>query len=317
MKKKLFRVLLVLSLCTALAIPAFAEPAEEPPAPEETTPLEVATPEGGEILNGEETHDLIDPATENGESWWSRVLPSSDLAGENEGPEGMGETVFVYGHFHCIEEVVEEDGTIWLYGYQCSDALCPYLQYSQTTIDELSVTRDGIPGTCLECGRYNWGPKKFEGMAYDDVENSTTHKERELYRYSCQTAGCGGWGIEASPWRTVAHSWSKGGLESCQSVDGSTHKATYNYSCKCGATKTESETESHSLSKYDFGSNYHKGKLHYVEWIWRCSDCGYTVRRWESQSCPGNDNGEGCIFGINKIDPPVEVQDVTGPEEAT
>ena len=35
MKKKLFHVLLVLSLCTALAIPAFAGPVEEPTMPEE------------------------------------------------------------------------------------------------------------------------------------------------------------------------------------------------------------------------------------------------------------------------------------------
>lgn len=53
MKKKLFHVLLVLSLCTALAIPAFAGPAEEPPVPEGTIELEgITTPE--EIVKPEE-----------------------------------------------------------------------------------------------------------------------------------------------------------------------------------------------------------------------------------------------------------------------
>ena len=67
------------------------------------------------------------------------------------------------------------------------------------------------------------------------------------------------------------------------------------------------------------GNNYHQGTKHYAEYESRCSQCGYTKTQYESYSCPGPTGG-GCIMPdtpINRIDPPVEVQDVTGPEEAT
>ncbi len=272
MKKKLFRVLLVLSLCTALAIPVFAGPAEEPPVPEESKTLAAEESPGLE-----EIHEHEEEAA-------SRI---AEAAGAEE-----------------AESLLDD-----MEGSANEDEKAKFFIVSS----ELDLSNNGA--TSLK------GTHEHH-MVYDDLlssgyeKNTLQHRTWERHSTYCIMAGCPSTGTVTDYGEWESHSWSKGGLESCQSVDGSTHKATYNYSCKCGATKTESETESHSLSKYDFGSNYHKGKLHYVEWIWRCSDCGYTVRRWESQSCPGNDNGEGCIFGINKIDPPVEVQDVAGPEEA-
>lgn len=102
----------------------------------------------------------------------------------------------------------------------------------------------------------------------------------------------------------------------------STHIAHYwiPYTCQTGGCwyvrwVDSPVRESHSLNKTDFGSDYHRGSLHYIEWYCVCNDCGDQTTKWESQPCPGNNNGEGCVFGINKEKPPVEEQDVTEPEE--
>ncbi len=304
MKKKLFRVLLVLSLCTALAIPAFAEPVEEPTMPEETTPLEVVAPEESEVLTGEEVQNVPDPAMENGESEW------------------------IIGHLHCVEEYEIEESldetegeemgvTKWQAGYLCSDPSCPYLQNSQT-IDIFSVASNEVPVNCSRCGAYNWALTQNK-TTYGDIENPTTHTEYLYREYRCQTTGCTGWAASQSPGTKVAHSWKKGSLVGYQSSSAVAHKAVYNYSCKCGASKTDGDLESHSLKEIGYtGNNYHQGTKHYFEYQYQCSQCGYTKTQYKSYSCPGPTGG-GCIMPdtpINRVDPPVEVQDVTGPEEA-
>lgn len=277
-----------------------------------------------EVLTGEEVTDL------------------SGLTEEEEKEEAycFGENILeVYNynvHFHVeehydYEEPYEtEDGATVLgveYGYMCFDDSCPYIEALRMAREDTNVhpnvendwetpiLRSHEAGFCSECGKSDWGPgTDSRPNCVDDTISADTHNEYFTTYYKCRTFNCPGGKILYKS-RETPHSWVKGSLAGTWSGSGNTHIAEYNYTCKCGSTKTG--TESHSLSKYDVGGNYHKGALHYLEWIWRCSDCGYTESRWESFSCPGNNNGVGCVIPINKVEPPVEVQDVAEPEETT
>lgn len=235
MKRKLVSVLLALTLCGSLAIPAFAEPTEESTMPETTTPLEVVAPEGGEVLTGGKEF-----AGDECEHW----LANCDI--EVTTPEGHTVTVTFWEP--C-------DGS-------CEDPMLAAA--SSVATAQLSVP-------CPKCGKVDWDDGKVESVNLVNLNNKDVHGIDAVIVYECQT-------------------------------------------CRVKAKYEDKWSEPHSLNKYDFGDNYHKGTLHYVEWYCRCA-CGYTTTKWESQSCPGNNNGEGCIFGINKVEPPVEVQDVTEPEE--
>lgn len=82
----------------------------------------------------------------------------------------------------------------------------------------------------------------------------------------------------------------------------------YDCSCECEATTTEADpAEPHSMDKVGYtGNNYHKGTLHYLEYKYRCTVCTYTRTEYETTPCPGNNNGEGCVFFVNKVEPPDE-----------
>lgn len=274
MKKKLVSVLLALTLCGSLAIPAFAEPTGELPAPEES-----------ENLHNEEVH-------EHGEE-----LPAS---GERENLQ-REKTVRLWDETLPWEE--EKSGE--------SIASNVSQQIAQEAADEVSGTilppvKDHIHITVIE----------KEVM---DYTRSKTQHQKVVYRYwKCTDVNCGYRDTETLPENPEPHSWRKGSRESCQSVDGSTHKSTYNYSCVCGATKTEPETESHSMDFDGYqGSDYHKGTFHYVGYQYHCTACGYLETRYESTPCPGNNKGEGCVFAIHyRVEPPVEVEGTDPVEDA-
>lgn len=77
MKRKLVSVLLAMTLCGSLAVPAFAEPAEEPSAPEESEVLPVE-----KVPELEEVHEHEDEAECVAFFWGSSDLPWE--IGENE-----------------------------------------------------------------------------------------------------------------------------------------------------------------------------------------------------------------------------------------
>ena len=287
MKKKLVSVLLALALCGSLVVPVFAEPAEEPPTPEES-----------EVLTGEVAQDLPDLSMENGES------------------EVTEEAEFTYGHLHCLEEVVEEDGTTWQYGYQCSDVSCPYLQNMQMA-NTPSETLGEPYIVCRKCNDFNWGPEEFYKIEYyNTTGNPNTHKERLVTIFYCLTTLCGGYVTKTYPnSEEVAHSWNE--KIKYQSNNAVNHTVEHNYSCKCGATKTESETESHSLQIESFTGNHHHiegTKRHTAEYRYTCSSgCGYSTTKWDIYDCPGG-NGGSCLYP-NSLDEEELMGGVTGPED--
>ena len=106
MKKKLFHVLLVLSLCTALAIPVFAGPAEEPPVPEESKTLAAeespgleeiheheaeAAPRIAEAAGAEESESLLDDmeGSANEDEKAKFFIVSSELDLSNNGATSL------------------------------------------------------------------------------------------------------------------------------------------------------------------------------------------------------------------------------------
>lgn len=241
--------------------------------------------------------------------------PSADKPALEEKEEAaVEEDVWIYGHFHCVEEVAEEDGTTWQMGYLCYDASCQYLHGLQAA-DILSRTEKGLLANCAVCGRSDWGPEVVANTLYYDTENPDTHKKQEnIVRY-CQTTGCSGCAARLKPKEEVAHSWTKTATENYSSNGADTHTATCTYTCVCGHTKTEPESEEHTLKNMGYsGSNYHSGRLHYVGYRHVCEKCGYTTIKYVSTSCPGNNNGVGCQFFVNGVNPPIEIQDVTEPE---
>lgn len=256
MKKKLFSVLLALTLCGSLTIPVFAGPAEEVPAQE-----------GTEVLISEEFPAPTDPHEKEGES------------------EGTNTST-----------------VMWLW----TDS------GDTNTINAISA---GV-------GDHNhyFEKGKLEKTWYE--REGDQHQKWGLYVSYC-VYGCGAKStLEEAIANWTPHSWTKGSLVGYQSSGAGTHKAEYNYSCVCGetTTKIESTSESHSLQKMGYtGNNYHQGTRHYFEYEHKCLQCGYTKTLYESSSCPGPQGG-GCIMPdtpINRIDPPVEVQGVTGPEDVT
>lgn len=299
MKRKLISILLALALCLPLAGSAFAEGEAETPAPgeqTETLPVETET---------RAPEDAADPEEE--------APPADKPALEKKEEAAVEEDVWVCGHFHCVEEVVEEDGTTWRMGYLCCDASCQYLQGLQTA-NVLSATAGGLLPDCTVCGRSDWGPEVPVKTFYYDTGDPATHEEQKTLARFCQTAGCDGCATRLKPREVVAHSWSQTGTDS-NSDNGSTHTVTYTYTCVCGHTKTEPESEEHTLKNMGYsGSNYHSGRLHYVGYQHVCEKCGYTTVKYESTPCPGNNNGVGCQFFINGVNPPIEIQDVTEPE---
>ena len=139
---------------------------------------------------------------------------------------------------------------------------------------------------------------KFLSEWYE--KNGDQHRHWTKYSTFCPSCEIVGTISEPDEWED--HSWSKGSLNGYQSSNTVGHVAVYNYRCSvCGATKTEPESSSepHSMKKMDYtGNNYHRGTLHYLEWTWSCTKCGYTETRWESRTCPGNNDGTGCVFPI-------------------
>ncbi len=279
MKKKLFHVLLVLSLCTALAIPVFAGPAEEPPVPEESKTLAAEESPGLEEIHEHE----------------AEVAPRiAEAAGTGENTE-----MDVYQQLMLIMED-PNFGTDENYSYVLGDAIG-----SAANLE--SIQHSHI---------WAYSEDDFCGYLYERIDDSQ-HNVYKKYNVHC--IGCGEKTVQASLDGAENHSWRKGSFVGYQKSSTVAHKAVYNYSCKCGATKTDGELESHSMKGVGYtGNNYHQGTKHYAEYESRCSQCGYTKTQYESYSCPGPTGG-GCIMPdtpINRIDPPVEVQDVTGPEEA-
>lgn len=281
MKKKLVSVLLILSLCTALAIPVFAGPAEEPPIPEETTPLEIIAPKGGEEDNA---LDL---------EFYQQVMAMVDELD--------------------IELDVDEEGI---------EPDMDFYQQVMALVDELDIeidadVMDAENSNSHICVAEYDEEKDYIGLAYKKINgDKEQHKVYKTYMGHC--VDCKNPIVAAIMLGTENHSFRKGSLDSCRQGDANGHEVRYPYACwKCEMTIMGPwETESHSLKKMDYtGNNYHRGALHYLEWTWSCTKCGYTETRWESRSCPGNNDGTGCNFPINRIAPPVEVQDVTGPEE--
>lgn len=278
MKKKLFSVLLALTLCESLTIPVFARPAEESPAPE-----------GTEILSTEEA-----PALE-------KTLEHEDSAA-----------------FHIANAVwSNEDGIIGITNIR------PMLVDDSLASNYITDSMGGEANLALS-NHTHFFNEVIDRTSYWDT-NSSGHRWVVKTVFCCTGEGCGSTSIIfdyfPSSGDYVAHSWKKGSLTGYQSSSAAAHVAVYNYSCStCGATKTESETESHSLQKMGYtGNNYHQCTRHYFEYEHKCLQCGYTKTLYESSSCPGPQGG-GCIMPdtpINRIDPPVEVQGVTGPEDVT
>ena len=156
-----------------------------------------------------------------------------------------------------------------------------------------------------------------EGYLYESM-GEDQHRIYGKYVAKCLVSGCTQSKIMAVEIGTGSHSYNrKGNLIGAQSVDGSTHKATYSYSCVCGKAKTESVTESHSLRKGAFtGNHYHvEGSAkHMAEYQYTCSGCGYSTTRWEYYTCPGGSGG-GCLYPTS-LDEEELMGDVTGPEDA-
>lgn len=253
MKKRLVSVLLALTLCGALAVPAFAEQAEEVPAPGES-----------EVFSTEETLDFPDlTEAEVGEVRYGHIHWLEDCNDEEPLVDGTEET---------------EEGTVtYRYGYMCFDDSCPDLiPMSITTQNETTTGPVIIP---YDCGNHKWGNGDCKPITRrEDIGNPYYHLGYyERWQICINDARC-----------TVVR------------------------------IEEESKEESHRWLRNDYtGNNYHKGKLHYLEWTWSCTLCGYTETRWESRTCPGNNDGTGCVFPINGVNPPVEMQDLTEPEEIT
>lgn len=358
--KKLLSVLLALTVCVGLTIPAFAEPTEEVPVPEETLASE-------ETVSSEETAISELPAPEVLSTLANLIAVEGELSGD-------GMYVMLgrqYGHFHADEdrdfdaeaagilgntEVTE--GYVVLrpsYGRMCSDNSCPYnAAVAEMILESVSAEEAPDPGICPYCKDRNWGPGGIVDYKIRSVDE-LYHAESYIFLYLCNSEGCDGYcriPVYKQPYEP--HSWKKGSLVGYQS-NASTHTATYNYSCGvCGETKTkpeasephswdqvgtdnnscvgsnhavirsykckcgETKTETESLMNCTgyTGDNYHRGTLHYVGYGYYCTACRYSETRYESMSCPGNNNGVGCVFYItHKVEPPVEELDVTEPEE--
>ena len=283
--KKLVSVLLALTLCSSLVVSAFAGPAEEI-----------------EILPIEEAQALPELTTEEGEL-----------------VEEVRTVINI--HNHCIEnfdwEKMKEGTTI----VQCSNCFCcnSFNPTLEMEVAMPSVTAQDELGNCDNCGKSNWGNGDSADPYYINKEG-LTHTEVTIVTYLCKTPECRMAGIARNVLnkKTYYHDyWKKGSLKEAQSVDGSTHKATYNYSCVCGKTTTKSETESHSLQKGAFtGNHYHvEGSVkHMAEYRYTCSGCGYSTTKWEYYICPGGSGG-GCLYPTS-LDEEELMGGVTGPEDA-
>ena len=299
MKKKLFSVLLALTLCGSLAIPVFAGPAEETQTPEETTPLEVAPPEETVLpeeigfLPCEDPHEY---ESENAVLTWDCEL--SD-----------------YSDGNFVSWTWTEKGNIVM--VRCGGKGRP------TSAN--AFTMPGSSSSDEEIHSVSSGHTHIleilSQKTYWETNNSG-HRWVTETKAKCTEPGCGSeatlYDYNPQSGDFEPHSWSKGSFAGYQS-NAVGHKALYNYSCsKCRATKTDGASEPHSMRESYTGSNYHQGTKHYFEYEYECTQCGYTKTQYKSYSCPGPQGG-GCILPdtpINKVEPPVEVQDVTEPEDA-
>ena len=307
MKRKLVSVLLALTLCGSLAVPAFAEPAEETHTPEEPTPLEVAAPEGDEVLTAEGAHEHEEAvAPEEAEA--IIIIRKND------------------GHIHWVEcDDVEpyttENGDTVLgreYGYVCYDNSCQYAPPALTmSSDSIAAVTQSEAGFCLVCGEDDWGPPTDTRITLDpDAGGENEHGQCYYTVYVCRTCGYVNRIYKLAG--LLPHSWSLSSYIEYKNITAATHTAIYNLTCVCTAKKYHSsETEPHSLQKGAFtGNHYHvEGSAkHMAEYRYTCSGCGYSTTKWEYYTCPGGSGG-GCLYPTS-LDEEELMEDVTGPEDA-
>lgn len=152
MKKKLISVLLALTMCAALAIPAFADPAEEAPAPEEA-----------EVLTTEEV-PALEEAHEHEEEGFYYIANAV-------GAEEPGESTVADGYQHLI---------------MIGDV---YLETDEDYVSALRDTEDAsianIEANSHDCIFKN---DSFAGYLYEEIDDNQ-HNVYVKYNVHCIICG--------------------------------------------------------------------------------------------------------------------------------
>lgn len=277
--KKSLSLLLALTLCAVLVLPALASPGEEPPARSET-----------ETIQMEEDTSLAEPIPEEADEPEEAIPVEEDVVFPDLDMEAVriGTLDAVYYHLPDIEQenleilLAQEltDGTSALISWHCdsSNLVCEEVEtengitrigYGTIVIDNYSIMEVAELDNCSVCGKNNWGPGTEKDPEYKNPGNASTHTVVYTTIYVCKTAGCNG-----------------------------------------GLAVVSTGTELHSMVEVGYTDNdYHAGKFHYAEYLKRCTQCDYKTTYWKYYLCPGNP----CIAPTSLEDELMEV--VPAPEE--